>query len=754
MSKKRKWVVFVLIFLFPIPILANTFDEPKQTLKETRMEQTDDLLKYNSNAYTQPENEQAKWKNDASLEGYTKVSESSDLSLYVDKVSLGLKIVNKATGYIWSSGLEQNKEYKLNDSWINMANSAVTIEYINPDGKLSSESLLTDQSDVSFKQTDEGFSATITLKQSGITVPLDVTLEGKSLNIEVPEEGIVEQENKLATMKLYPFLGAVEGTDHDGYLFIPDGSGALIRFVEKQPASTTPFRASVYGKDEGFTRSSTGEKSIKVNPVQQVRMPVYGVTHGVDENGFVTIIDKGKNYAEVLAYPSGVSTDFYWITTQYNYRYQYYQPTSQNMSGYNVYQEERNAFDIKETVTFLEGDDANYVGMAHVYQNYLIENNMLKEKDDHVDARLEFLGGEVKDGLLWDSVYPMTQVKDLPEYVTELKEQGVDEMNVVYRGWTDGGFTGTLPQKFPLEDKLGSDEDFADVRDFFSDQGIPLYFFTDYSKAYKGASGYSGRTDIARKINAEPIVTTGEFVDYYLLSPNKSLEIAKADNPKYKENGITNLAIDSSASMLFSDFNHDIARPEAVNVYQELFATLQENVDSIALYQPNDYMLSITDRYLDIPMYASNYIFVTDTVPFVQIVLKGYIPYYSSYSNFFYNPDDEVLRMIEYGAYPSFYLTTEPSHELMYTPSRDLYTSQFSDWKSEIVDQYKAVKGTLGEVEGAHIISRHVHDTGVVEVGYSNNKSILVNYTNKAVIIQGVEVEAKGYKVIDRGNQS
>nr|WP_245345482.1 DUF5696 domain-containing protein [Halobacillus andaensis] len=635
-----------------------------------------------------------------------------------------------------------------------MAHSAVTIDYIDGEDKTSSESILSNESQVSVTEQEDGFSASIAFEEAGIAMQLDVRLDDDSIEVHVPQSEIEEEDKKLATMRVYPFLGATEGTDMDGYTFIPDGSGALMRFDEKQPSSMAPYQSAIYGEDEGFKRSASSEEEVRVNAAQKITMPVYGMTNGVDQNGYVTMIDEGQTFADIIAYPSGIATDFHWVTAQYNYRYQYYQPTSQDMSGYNVYQDEMNAFDVKERITFLHEEDANYVGMAKAYQHYLLDRGMLSTGEDQVDVRLEFLGGEAKSGLLRDSVQTMTEVTDLPDYVDRLNQQGVDDLHVIYRGWTEGGYTGTLPEKFPFENKLGSAGDFEQVNDFFEEKEIPLSYYTDYTKAFEGASGYSGQKDVARKINAETITSEGEAENFYSLSPSKSLEMAEEDLNEYEERGMSHLAVDSSANMLFSDFTSDSLRPQVIQIYQELFETLETSVDSLSLYQPNDYMIAHADRYLDIPLYSSNYSFVTDTVPFLQIVLKGHVPYYASFSNFHNSPEDELLRMIEYGANPSFYLTTAASHQLMHTASEDLYTSQFDNWESEIIEQYETLKESLGKMEGETITYRTVHDSDLVEVGYSNGKAILVNYKNKEVNREGTEVEAKGYKVIDRGNQS
>ncbi|WP_431801152.1 DUF5696 domain-containing protein [Halobacillus andaensis] len=756
MFKKWKWVLALLILLFPVTVIANTLSDsdPDTDVKEEEEKRANDMLRYQSNQFTQPENEEGLVRETSLSAGYEKVAENEDLALYVEEESLALQIENKQTGYIWSSGLSEDKEYNLNETWSDMAHSAVTIDYVDGEDKTSSESILTNESEVSVTEQEDGFSAVIAFEEAAITMELEVQLDGDSIEIHVPQSEITEEERKLAAMRVYPFLGASEGTEMDGYTFIPDGSGALMRFNEKQPSSMAPYQASIYGEDEGFKRSGSEEEEVRTNKAHKITMPVYGMTNGVDENGYVAVIDEGETFADLIAYPSGIATDFHWVTAQYNYRYQYYQPTSQDMSGYNVFQEEMNEFDIKERITFLNEDKANYVGMAQTYQQYLLDRDMLKSGNDQVDVRLEFLGGEVKSGLLRDSVQPMTEVTDLPDYVERLQQQGVDDMHAVYRGWTEGGYTGTLPQKFPYENKLGSDRNFEEVNNYFDQNDIPLYYYTDYTKAYEGASGFSGQTDVARKINAQTIKSEGEVDEYYYLSPEKSLEMAIEDRNEYEERQITNLAVDSSGNKLFSDFTSDSLRTEVVDVFQDMAEELKAGLDSLSFYQPNDYMLAQSDRYLDIPMYSSNYSFVTDTVPFLQIVLKGHVPYYASFSNFHNSPDDELLRMIEYGANPSFYLTTEPSHELMHTPSEDLYTSQFDNWESEIIHQYETVKQSLGQVEGETITDRTVHEPDLVEVHYSNGKSILINYKSKDVALDGVEIEAKSYQVIDRGDPS
>nr|WP_249315550.1 DUF5696 domain-containing protein [Bacillus sp. FJAT-49711] len=712
-------------------------------------------MRYSSAQYTQPEIDvKQEIEQDSTFEGFTKAAESNDLVLYVNEKSLAIKLQNKKTGYVWGSGLDHPENYRLNKTWEQIVQSAITVDYTDRQGKLRTESILTNDSSPTVKLSDNGFSADIFLFQSKLKFQMDVQLKGNELEISIPQEKMKEDKrNKLVSMQVFPFLGAMNENDIQGYMFIPDGSGALIRYEKSSKSSGTPFIGSIFGVDEGIKNKTKASKD--VIPVQQIKMPVFGAVHGVKQNGFIAIVEDGYSYGDIVAYPAGASTDFNRVSSKFNYRYEYYQPTSKNMNGINVYQKEMNKMDIKLKFIFLSDEEADYVGMAKTYRNYLTDQKLLTKQEDKANVRLEFLGGEMKKGLLWNSVIPMTPIDRIPYFTNELKKNGVEDMFVIYKGWSKGGLTGSLPGKFPMERKLGSKKDSKSTIDKLNNDHIPMYFYTDYTKAYEGASGFSGSKDVAKKLSAETISHKENDLTSYYLSPKKALSIAKKDLKNYEVYGMENVAVDSSGFTLFSDFSKSskLTRMETMETYKDIFSFLNKNVGGTALYEPNVYAWANTDKYLDIPMSSSNYVFETDTVPFMQIVLKGSIPYYAPFTNFNSNQEDQLLRMIEYGAYPSFLLTEEPSHLLAKTPSKNVYTSEFKVWKDDIIKQYKQIQETLGQVESATIEGRKVPESGVVEVTYSNGKTLIVNYTNSTFMKDGVEVKAKGFSMIDKGGE-
>lgn len=691
-----------------------------------------------------------------SLEGYTFMSDNEFLELYVNESNLAIKVVNKESGYVWSSALHNPESYDLNETWTDFAQSAITIEYLNPDNELLSESITTAPAEVTVAQTDNGFTSTVKFPEGHIELTLNVSLEENDVVVEIPKESIIESdEYKLVSISLYPFLGATFQDNVPGYMFIPDGSGALIRYGESSVTMTTPYSAQVYGNDEGISPEEYSSKYTK--PAYIASIPVFGVVHGEGQNAMMATIEDGDNYATIQASIAGLSTGFNWINSKFTYRSNYNQPTRQNETGEDtsieMFQEEINDFNVKVRYSFLDGEDASYVGMANEYQASLIEQGVLTKQDGEESPimRLEFLGGEIKEGLVVDSVVVMTPVDKVLQYVEDLAEQGVTDVMVVYKGWTDDGLSASSAENTSIEKKLGSKEDFKDVSSTLEEMGVPMYFYMDYLKKYDSAKVY-GNTDMAEQINQMPIEMDAKTqYPYYAMHPTTALENATDSVEDFEKYDINYFALDSIGYNLYSSHNDggELTRSETESTYQELIAVLNEgDTSKTALYQPNANMWQTTEVYLDVPMYSSGYLYVTDTVPFIQIVLKGCVDYYAPFTNFWSDPKQDLLRMIDYGAYPSFYLTAESPNELATTASSDLYTSEYEVWEETIVKVYNIVDETLGQVKGETIVARDVLADGVVKVTYSNDVSIYINYNDVPYEAEGLTVGAENYAVV------
>ena len=147
------------------------------------------------------------------------------------------------------------------------------------------------------------------------------------------------------------------------------------------------------------------------------------------------------------------------------------------------------------------------------------------------------------------------------------------------------------------------------------------------------------------------------------------------------------------------------------------------------------------------PLTSSQYMYVDEEIPFLTMVLKGIMPVYSEYVNFEANKTEYFLKMVESGAYPSFYITYENSSDLIYTNSSDLYSTQYSTYKDSIVEYDTKLRELASKTGDSNIIKHEKLDSGVTKVTYSNDVVVYVNYSKTAKTVDGISIDAMSYEV-------
>jgi hypothetical protein len=111
--------------------------------------------------------------------------------------------------------------------------------------------------------------------------------------------------------------------------------------------------------------------------------------------------------------------------------------------------------------------------------------------------------------------------------------------------------------------------------------------------------------------------------------------------------------------------------------------------------------------------------------------------------NFSSNFENDILRQIEFGVYPSFFVTHEITAKILNTDSNWIFTSSYDQWSQEIKQTYQKMNDLLQGVIGEEIVRRDVLVNGVVAVTYANGKQIIVNYNEEPYSGDGWEVNGK-----------
>lgn len=678
---------------------------------------------------------------------YMLSAENDQFQLYVDSSTLAFKLLDVRSNYLWNSGIDELIEGdELNNSWQAFARSGISIEYLDNRAVNRRISLANAEHTLEVAPFDRGVSARVVFEEYGITVGIILQLEADGVRVEVPFDSIREEnpDFRLGRVYIFPFLGATRGSSVPGYMFMPDGTGSLIRFADSTRADNM-FYGRYYGADLGIIGTMPYDPLV-TNPYP-ISFPVFGLVHGEEQNAFISVVEKGAAYGEVQVHPAGIITNFNFLYNAFIYNEPYFQATNRSGAGVTTVQRQSNAFDAVIHYRFLTGESANYVGMARSYQQYLVDQGLLRKNDTsnpNMGLRLEFLGGDKEKVLLWNRFVPMTTISQMNAILAALQ---IPNPEVIYYGWQPLGATSMPPTWLTLEGSLGNVSELRALIDEIAIDGGHFSLYFDPQSALRDEPGYSLRNDLAMAITNDSLKGWNRYANFYFTIDTLRQRYSALSNDiaAQLEAG---LALDGIGSTLYSDFRESspFSREVTREAYQSLFANASLR---LSFYRPNDYLLGLAQAYYDMPLGDNGYIYTSEAVPFLPILLAGYMPYYGAALNFSSNHQDDLLRQVEYGIYPSFFLTHEPTANLLNTPANWIYTSSYDQWGGQIRQTYEWMNALLAPVRGQEIIAHESLAAGVFATTYANGQQIIVNYNDTPFEHSGIAVEAKNALLVE-----
>ena len=685
--------------------------------------------------------------------------ENETLLLTIDDETLYMTVTDKATGKSFASSIEPGTG-KLS-GWKAFVVSPLVLDVV--DGKsvnTKQQSLLGNEKTIDLTLLDNGADVLVDFTALGVRVKLQIRLEADSIAVTLPKDGLEEYpvskgvdkktgeetftDTRVCGVYLLPCFGATKLDEKAGYMLVPEAAGALIEFSDGEGVGSTPFSKRIYGANIGVDKSIMTELN---RSAEQITLPVYGMAYTDDQLGYLAVVENGSEAAEIMAYPGGVITDYNWAAAHFTLREQYIAQTTRTL-GLNSRESTPYMRDMTVRFYILSGENASYSGMAQRYRAALLEKGELNTADTSYRPRLDFLGAESVQFLLWNSVEKMTSVAQMDEILEACDESGIDDPLVIYRGWQPGGLTWALGSgSTKLEGKLGSEGALIELARKIREGGGKFMLEIDPVQANPDRL-YNMRVDVVRTIGQTIAqYQTGKelYPNLYYLTPSRSAEIISALAEKWGEH-VDGLAIVKLPNTLYSYYsrggNH--TRGETMASYQELLA----NTDTpLALENPLSGYLAQTDVYLDLPLDTTSYSFLSAEVPFLPMVLSGSIPYYSSWLNFESNQQKALLKLVEYGAYPSWLLTGEDVQPLIHTNSSDVFSAQWDVLLPAMTDINAKLQALHEVIDGSAIVKHELLSADVARVTYANGTTVYVNYSKKDFAADGVTIPALNYLV-------
>ncbi|MPM52100.1 hypothetical protein SDC9_98856 [bioreactor metagenome] len=613
----------------------------------------------------------------------------------------------------------------------------------------------------------------------------------------------------LNNIDILPYFGC-GNISETGYGFVPDGSGAIIRFEDVADANVT-VAAQLYGNDSAFHDETFG--TAYGGNMEIWRLPVFGIVRNsefsyvkkvseqvqkkdsdgnpmVDENGspvmetvektvtekdtvthgYVGIITEGESLSR-LQYNGGGSVNPYQTMFMKVFPRQTdsYPLSGLTVSGgtatYTVQCKRRYVGNYTIKFKMLYDKDATYVGMAKAYRDYLIGNGELSKLENTGDIPLyiETMGDidaiEKKVGMPVNVKKPLTTFDQAQTILQELMDAGIKNLNLKYIGWYNGGLYNTPPCKLSVDSVLGGENGLKALNEFAEANNIGLFPDFDYLYVHwrETFDGFNMRQDAAQTVE-------GRFArqKYYfpaaqayfnagppLISSNVILSFYSKIKDKFNSYGIKGISFETMGQALNSDNNDEapLNREDSKELIIDFLKNAVADGKEVVVSGGNAYTIPYATHILGVPLDSSNRNYESENVPFIGIVLHGYKEFSGTAINLAGDYKYNFLKLIENGADPYFVMSYDNTATLRNSDYSRYYSVQYSIWKDDVISTYKELNDVLSKVRTATIEAHGLIDYRVVQVTYSNGVKFILNYNNYEVEINGEKIPALGYLV-------
>lgn len=566
-------------------------------------------------------------------------------------------------------------------------------------------------------------------------VALEYTLEADGFSVRLPANGIRFDESafRLENIKILPYLGAAS-LNNEGYIFYPDGAGSLITFEDLNANATGgPPKTDIYDEDFGKSQLSQGHRHY-----EKIRYPVFGMRETVvsnetgeaTTNGFVAIIEEGDAMSGIEAKSEKISGVSYAIChTNTNPRPYDTIKLSGAESAWNVVSERKYTGNYRIRYIMLSGEDATYVGMAEAYRQYLIDEGVLtaikeEEVKEDVPLYIESFGSiETTKRFLsipYKTNVALTSFQNIKDMYAELLERGVSNVNFILTGFAKGGLTNaTIPYDInwdsSVEDDLKFDELLADAEE--KGYGVFPDFDFAFTSNDEWFDGLSLREHAVKTIDGrytakrEYSATRQTQINYYELaiSPSFFSHFYEHLTEDYDEYGPQGISVSSLGMYLYSDFDEDdpYNREDSKQFIVDSLKYFKETKEysKVITSGGNAYTWKYADVITDIAVDSSSYKYASATVPFLGIVLHGYVETVTTPINMEGNVDYAILRAIENGAALKFMLSYDNTELLkeQYSTSAH-YSIRYDIWLNDLILYYQNINTALGDLQTATIV--------------------------------------------------
>lgn len=409
------------------------------------------------------------------------VAENDRLELHYDTVESQIILKDKLTQEEWRSTPDDIAQDK-RATGVNKINrqSDLIVQYHNTSyvtDQVNSYTGAIKKGDFTWELIENGVAIRYYFPKQGFVIPVQYVLEEDCLAASIISEGIEEEvwedpdtdpEKKQSVMNvaLLPFMGAA-GSDDEGYLIIPDGSGALIHFNNGRTGAAI-YQQDVYGRDDALTIRKAATTTYDVN------MPLFGIVR--NGRALMAVVENGDYQAQLNAMVNGQLTGYsnaYFAVQYIHMEANTIMPGSEHstdvMLPTNTFRDMGNF-----TVRYypLAAENATYADVAAAYRAQL----GLKESiADAATQQLEMVASipsiDTFLGVPYESVRVLTSYEQAAQTLRDFAAEGLNDLTLRYTGWSKQSVRGKMVTGLDLDNRLGGKKAFDGLRQAVKETG-------------------------------------------------------------------------------------------------------------------------------------------------------------------------------------------------------------------------------------------------------------------------------------------
>ncbi len=599
-----------------------------------------------------------------------------------------------------------------------------------------------------------GSSSTEEIPVFNISIIYELTDDG--FEVQIPLKDIEYKNNyPIVEIRPLPYFGAAGKTD-EGFIFVPDGSGAIINF-NNQKQSQNNYKSDLYGWDYALSRDAVIDEN-------RANMPIFGLSN--NGSSFLCILEEGNSYSYVEAGVSGSSHDYNYVAANYNLIHdEIMDITAKSDRTVRMFEEKLPDEELKQRYILLDDDD--YVSMATAYREYLMDRFPMMSKNTESDfpVAVEIIGAIDRTkhymGVPVRRPYELTSYEEALGIIKELKEAGFTDLSINYNGWFNGGILHKAPNKVKLVSELGSKKDFRKLVNYANDNDVNLFLATSIQFVYNNSStdNFIAVRDSAKFVNRKLVELTPYNPVYYgveddlyvynLAKPGyymKNFDNYANGITKYNANGI---AFNDIGMILSADYNRKniVSREQVKNMQMEKLEELSSNGYNLMVRSGNMYAVPYADFIIDLNLRTKGYNIIDEEIPFYQIALHGLVSYAGTPINLSPNSETNLLKTIETGAGLQFCFMEAETFDLQDSRYTKYFSSDFRVLKDDATILYNKMKTDFGHLNNQFITDHQKIAKGVYMTQYEDGTQVIVNYNERAYTHKGNDVPAKDYFV-------